>query len=237
MLLRGNGSGTLEKTAHDHSRPRHSKRKYSLPCTNSKKVESSATWRLGATSVRRLAPFSPANRFCNLFRQFFLQRHQSNTNESRDADRVADFASLDAIDGIPEGHARNLQHLRFHPAARALRKVPTPGTPCCVHRTRCWKDPCPEFLSSIRRQGRIPRGVPAARIPERRRMRPAAFGNFPTIGAQRKPVLPHQNDIALFVDRHDARGLILEMNRPVHARARRQGPELRGDPRESNRFS
>ena len=116
---------TLEKAAHDHSRPRHPKRKYSLPCAHSKAAKLFRNRPVGANersgfNVLLLA----ANRFRNCSGKFFLQRHQSNANESRDADRVADFASLDALDGIPERHARDLQQFGFIRLRGRFGKIP-----------------------------------------------------------------------------------------------------------------
>jgi hypothetical protein len=54
-----------------------------------------------------------ANYLCDLVRQFVLQRHQGDVKYHRDADGVADFASLDARDGVSEGDARNLGLLGF----------------------------------------------------------------------------------------------------------------------------
>ena len=45
---------SLEKTAQNHTRSRHPKRKYSLPSADSKKVRPSAACRLGPKSVRGL---------------------------------------------------------------------------------------------------------------------------------------------------------------------------------------
>ncbi len=69
-------------------------------------------------------------------------------------------------------------------------------------------------------------------------MRPAAFGNLPTVSMQRKAVLPHQNYISIFINWHNAGGLVLEMNRPISTFVTPEGPILRhrDGPRESNRF-
>ena len=49
--------------------------------------------------------------------------------------------------------------------------------------------------------------------------RSAAFGDLPTVNAKREAILPHEDDVAVFIDGHDARCVLLEMNFSVHARA------------------